>query len=92
MMPILTWEYKGVDMVQLARNKSMPEVVKVKNMDGVVCRYVPERTCHLVRHGSLANLPSFICWSCSECGFGWHHSENDKHFSYCPNCGARVVE
>ena len=50
-----------------------------------------ERTCKLIRHGSLANMPSFICWSCSECGFGWHHSENDKQFSYCPNCGAKVV-
>lgn len=50
-----------------------------------------ERTCKLVRHGSLANMPSFVCWSCSECGFGWHHSENDNQFSYCPNCGAMVV-
>ena len=49
-----------------------------------------ERTCRLIRHGSLANMPSFVCWSCSECGFGWHHSENDKQFSFCPNCGARV--
>ena len=50
-----------------------------------------ERTCRLIRHGSLANMPSFVCWSCSECGFGWHHSENDKQFSFCPNCGAKVV-
>ena len=50
-----------------------------------------ERTCRLIRHGSLANMPSFVCWSCSECGFGWHHSENDKQFSFCPNCGARVI-
>lgn len=54
--------------------------------------FEPVRTCKLIRHGSLANMPSFICWSCSECGFGWHHSENDKQFSYCPNCGARVVD
>lgn len=50
-----------------------------------------ERTCRLICHGSLANMPSFVCWSCSECGFGWHHSENDKQFSFCPNCGARVI-
>lgn len=50
-----------------------------------------ERTCMLIRHGSLANMPSFVCWSCSECGFGWHHSEYDKQFSFCPNCGAKVV-
>ena len=51
-----------------------------------------ERTCELICHGSLANMPSFVCWSCSECGFGWHHSENDKQFSFCPNCGAKVIE
>lgn len=50
-----------------------------------------ERTCHLVRHGSLADMPSFICWSCSECGFGLHHSEYDAQFLYCPHCGAKVV-
>ena len=50
-----------------------------------------ERTCKLERHGSLANYPEMVCWSCSECHFGWHHSVNDKQFSYCPNCGAKVV-
>lgn len=51
-----------------------------------------ERTCKLERHGSLANYPEMVCWSCSECHFGWHHSINDKQFSYCPNCGAKVVD
>lgn len=46
--------------------------------------------CELVEHGSLANWPDMVCWSCSECEFGWHHSRNDKQFSYCPNCGAKV--
>ena len=49
-------------------------------------------TCHIERHGSLANWPDMVCWSCSECGFGWHHSVNDKQFQYCPNCGRLVVE
>lgn len=48
-------------------------------------------TCKLERHGSLADQPNMVCWSCSECGFGWHHSVNDKQFSYCPNCGRKVV-
>lgn len=52
---------------------------------------IPERTCRLERHGSLANYPEMVCWSCSECHFGWHHDVNDKQFSYCPNCGAKVV-
>lgn len=53
---------------------------------------IKERTCHLEQHGSLANWPEMVCWSCSECHFGWHHDINDKQFSYCPNCGAKVVE
>lgn len=51
-----------------------------------------ERTCYLVEHGVLATIPSFRCWSCSKCGFGWHHSVHDKQFSYCPNCGAKVMQ
>lgn len=49
-------------------------------------------TCKIEQHGSLADQPSMVCWSCSECGFGWHHSINDRQFSYCPNCGRKVVE
>ena len=47
--------------------------------------------CRLIRRGNLSDWPEMVCWSCSECGFGWHHSVNDSQFSYCPNCGARVV-
>lgn len=46
--------------------------------------------CKAERHGSLANWPEMVCWSCSECGFGWHHSINDKQFRYCPNCGREI--
>lgn len=51
-------------------------------------RYVPERTCH----DTGARRVFFVC---SECGEAyrkdsmrlWHH----KPWSFCPNCGARVV-
>ena len=49
-------------------------------------------TCKLEQHGSLADWPDMVCWSCSECGFGWHHSRNDKQFSFCPNCGRKVEQ
>lgn len=48
-------------------------------------------TCRLVRHGNLTDWPEMVCWSCSVCGFGWHHDVNDKQFSYCPNCGRAVM-
>ena len=71
------------------------------NVDEDVSGLTPEQaveatlgrgTCHVERHGSLANWLDMVCWSCSECGFGWHHSVNDKQFHYCPNCGRRVVK
>lgn len=55
--------------------------------------YVPDKgTCRLIENGALADNPSFKCYSCSKCSFGWHHSTYDKQFSYCPNCGAEVIE
>lgn len=56
---------------------------------------VPERTCHAVPHGyCIANgeKSSCRCWSCSECSYGWHVSDYDRQYRYCPNCGAKVVE
>lgn len=54
-----------------------------------------ERTCHVVPHGyCIANgeETSCRCWSCSECSYGWHISDYDRQYRYCPNCGAKVVE
>ena len=54
-----------------------------------------ERTCHIVPHGyCIANgeESSCRCWSCSECSYGWHVSDYDRQYRYCPNCGARVIE
>lgn len=44
-----------------------------------------ERTCH----DEAGSQQSFLC---SECGWFWNDQEDDLGFSYCPNCGARVVE
>ena len=54
-----------------------------------------ERTCTVKPHGYLiinGEDSDMRCWSCSECAYGWHISDYDKQFSYCPNCGAEVVE
>ena len=61
----------------------------------LVEREFAERTCHVVPHGyCIANgeKSSCRCWSCSECSYGWHVSDYDRQYRYCPNCGARVVE
>ena len=35
---------------------------------------------------------SDLCIKCNSCCRGWHISKYDKSFSYCPECGAEVVE
>lgn len=53
-----------------------------------------ERTCHIEPHGyCIANgaETSCRCWSCSECSYGWHVSDYDRQYRFCPNCGAKVV-
>lgn len=70
------------------RANDIPEPKKVVTDDTDA---LTPRTCHLLQHGPIAEIPTMYCWSCSECGFGWHHSIYDRQFSYCPNCG-RTVE
>lgn len=64
-----------------------PEYVTVSHegMREVGRRYVPERTCY-----DVAESPqSFMC---GECGWFWNDKEDELGFSYCPHCGAKVVE
>ena len=67
------------------------KIVGITDPEQAVEATLGRGTCKLEQHGSLADWPSMVCWSCSECGFGWHHSLNDRQFSYCPNCGRSVV-
>ena len=65
-----------------------PEHVEVDHDDGRgdgPRRYVPERTCRKVpgRMKYGRRVPK-----CSECG----QSLGDERWSYCPHCGARVVD
>lgn len=45
-------------------------------------------TVELVRHGKWEEyeVPHIIC--CSECD--WGTGVDEKHFKYCPNCGAKM--
>lgn len=48
------------------------------------------QTCRAIEHETLDE--SNVCKSCSECQYGWFESIYDKPYSYCPNCGARIVK
>lgn len=52
--------------------------------------YVPERTCSMEYNEEWSGdeLYPTECYNCSEC----HHMTSDGMPSYCPNCGARVIE
>lgn len=58
--------------------------------DRTYLRYVPERTCRRRNHDT--DDYCMRCCSCSQCNAGWFEDVNDKPFSYCPHCGAKVVE
>lgn len=62
-----------------------PDAVYVVTRDGEGLRYVPERTCRVVRSGkpSSTGVPSESY--CSECG-----NRLSRFGSYCSNCGARI--
>lgn len=49
----------------------------------------PTCTCEAIEHGRPDE--SHVCKSCSKCSYGWFEDIHDKPYSYCPNCGARVV-
>lgn len=46
-------------------------------------------TCETIEHGRP--YESHVCKSCSRCSYGWFEDIHDKPYSYCPNCGAEVV-
>ena len=45
-------------------------------------------TCEAVEYGRPDE--SHVCKGCSKCSYGWVEDINDKPYSFCPNCGARV--
>lgn len=49
-----------------------------------------ERTCKRRNHDT--DNYYMRCCSCSRCNAGWFEDIYDKPFSYCPHCGAKVVE
>lgn len=61
-------------------------------------KYVPELTCkmEMVWEDDEGNelessAPYFRFYKCSNCGEIMEHYKHE-HWSYCPKCGARVVE
>ena len=67
------------------KDRPFPFVLHVKR-GAEIRRYVHERTCRIVEV-SPGN------WECDECGSGIYWDGTDRpNVSYCPGCGARVVE
>lgn len=69
--------------------KEKPSRIKVKNHTDWP-DYIPERTCKKRNHDTDSYYMK--CFSCSLCNAGWFEDIYDKPFSYCPHCGAKVVE
>lgn len=54
-----------------------------------VADLIDRPTCETIEHGRP--YESHVCKSCSRCSYGWFEDIHDKPYSYCPNCGAEVV-
>ena len=63
------------------RNKPITLMSPITTVsEGEPQTYVPLRTCHATKVDPFT-------WGCSECGGHWHDA-----VTYCPWCGAKVVE
>lgn len=63
------------------------------SFDGVansLADLIDRPTCETIEHGRPDE--SHVCKSCSRCSYGWFEDIHDKPYSYCPNCGAEVVD
>ena len=73
-------EYFDMDVLVRAKlNFNQPDFVWLL-YKGEYAPFRRERTCHATKVDPFT-------WGCSECGGHWHDD-----VSYCPNCGAKVVE
>ena len=74
-----------MSVIKIGESQMFPSVLNVKR-DPELRRYVPERTCRVVRDGepSSTGVPREL--RCSECG-----GRLSRFGSFCPTCGARVV-
>ena len=56
----------------------------------IVADLIDRPTCETIEHGRPDE--SHVCKSCSRCSYGWFEDIHDKPYSYCPNCGAGVLD
>lgn len=56
----------------------------------IVADLIDRPTCETIEHGRPDE--SHVCKSCSRCSYGWFEDIHDKPYSYCPNCGAEVLD
>ncbi len=78
-----------------------PEVINVVDnaSDRIRLRYLPERTCHIVKTWSDSDFVEDWNYKCSQCGCFIPVYERDpesgdviRAASYCPSCGRKVVD
>ena len=76
----MTIEADGMDI------KSITIPVQYENGESEVLRFVPERTCKVVKETVDIDGERMTDYSCGCCNqSGWNHN-------YCPNCGRKVVD
>ena len=77
------------DLLRDALNQEFDIVLGFDNMAEILADLIDRPTCETIEHGRP--YESHVCKSCSRCSYGWFEDIHDKPYSYCPNCGAEVV-
>ena len=73
----------GVGVTYLWLSKEFPPFIRLEGKRGDYEVYTPELTCNLIEDGDLLH--------CSNCG-GAAAKRSWARWTYCPNCGAKVVK
>ena len=96
-----------LERITIDGEQRYPELIRVGSLENPRV-YVPERTCHVAtKERRFSQTQTLVTKSCSACGYAFGDEErrpilpgldetmalDPVHVpSYCPHCGARVVE
>ena len=77
----------------LTQAKKITGTMNLPSVAHVLERYadlIDRPTCKTIEHEGTDEF--HVCKSCSRCSYGWFEDIYDKPYSYCPNCGAEVID
>lgn len=81
------WTARNIPSFPFTLANPPDEITLENEVDGAVMRYVPERTCKVVR----SYYDDLLDEDYTDLSCGHYARAAEREFSYCPKCGAKVV-